>query len=324
MPPQTHGSPCESVCEQKTDCLAEWQDAKLRIECPLDSVRVRDPQSPPGQAVYRTNALIINDPHARLRYLVDAEEIVYTYGKELLWRATSQGLGNSKRRKSFLCILYQEGRCKGFQRCNNIHLCPARVVELRSLHQTRPIPRLENRASEPLTIRVTDPEDPSHELQLRPGTLSDTKGKMAGMSGQKVSMCSAKLARSCAARSGCSGLHLRQDVSNQFWIDCCMAHAPTRDEHADIRRQLLQTNVALRLHGTQIVIPGELFAVTGGLRAVLQENRGCSVIPLPLGKFCHRHVNRECKHGTNCSNLHVCRKNSLNYFSPPAAPLRPP
>eukprot|EP00756_Hemistasia_phaeocysticola_P065027 Hpha_TRINITY_DN8242_c0_g1::TRINITY_DN8242_c0_g1_i1::g.111853::m.111853 len=325
---QVHAPTAQLLVERQVKAAEQH----LRTMYPLTDVPVRDPLDPKPFTNVHTEALVVYDPATRLGYLVRASEVLYNNGKALLWKATYNGSTEDnvnrtgERKRFFLCMLFQDRRCKGYQRCNSIHMDPTRVAQLRAMYHARgqPVqrPNPASTMSDSQTVTIPDPEDPSRRLSIRAGSLLETVGRGIALRGALVALCPQSISSvQCPARGSCKLLHLRHDVARNFWVSCCARHGGLAHEDPTLMERVQKLRIAVRFRGTRVEIDPIHLGITDGLKVLLREKPTTDVFDLPRGKFCHRHANRECKHGSRCCNLHICRKAFDNYF--PATPTEP-
>eukprot|EP00756_Hemistasia_phaeocysticola_P035055 Hpha_TRINITY_DN16559_c2_g3::TRINITY_DN16559_c2_g3_i1::g.134354::m.134354 len=318
MPPQ------EGTCTPLTrHGVGQAVEQELQRWYPLQLVKVRDPLDHDEETAVHTDSAVVYDPANKLGYILGIDEIMYNTGKELLWKATHNGdtadneppATDGSRKRFYLCMLYQDNRCRAFHQCNNIHVDRARVSALRKRYhdccRTRPVSRTWT------VFPVPDPENPEHILRIRLGSTADTAGKEMGIQGRSVKLCDRHTkGEGCAHGEECSGLHLVSEVLNTFWVPCCVTHqsASASAAEAALVERLPRLKISIRSHGRLIPVKSEHIGITDGLKGHLKEHPDLEHFEFPRGKLCKRHKSRECKHGAHCNNIHVCREHFDAYY----------
>eukprot|EP01065_Artemidia_motanka_P039639 TRINITY_DN486_c0_g1_i1.p1 TRINITY_DN486_c0_g1~~TRINITY_DN486_c0_g1_i1.p1 ORF type:complete len:927 (+),score=229.05 TRINITY_DN486_c0_g1_i1:57-2837(+) len=316
-----HGR-CSMPMTRSNEQQVAAAEEELRRFFPLSNVFVRDPLDANSRTNTHTNSVVIYDPCNRLGYLVSINEVIFSTGKELLWKATFNGetqdnvYKSGDRKRFFLCMLFQDNRCKGYQRCNNIHLDRARVSQLRAQYQGRARSKAMQHDVTSLCVSVPDVEDPSRNIQIRVGSTLETQGRALGLRGGTVRLCQTNVSGSeCSNGVMCRDIHLRDDVIRAFWVACCVTHnPPVQEDHVFVER-VKSLRLSVKFRSELVPIDPAHLGITDGLKVLCREHPGVNKFEFPRGKFCHRHLNRECKYGYHCNNIHVCRAHFHQYFS---------
>ena len=271
-----------------------------------------------GQPVQSPNDLILDpdtimmvvDPATRQKVPIMFSQTEATNGRV----AYINNIGT--KRDSYLCMLYQKGRCKSHGRCNQIHANRDLVKELRSKHLNdgscveNPVndePLAHQRAVE---VVVVEPTNAQSRIVIPYLKTEETVGRrvffqqqeQTGLSSE-VHICSSIIQGViCPQGESCSKIHPDRAFL-KFIIEpnkpCCPFHGT--DHTVDYKGKVFMINK----NNQRCPLPLDRLMTTKGLRGLMTSP---TTLAFACNRVCRLHQEKRCQWGRECANLHICRE----------------
>ena len=250
------------------------------------------------------------------------------------------------KRDSYICMLFQKGRCKSHSRCNQIHADRGVVTELRQTY-TEENKGASNElgcapvlgSTEPLShqraleVVIIDPTDQDSRMSIPVVRTSETVGRhdfFAGLerTGQagEARLCmhyatssledrEKKPTSLCPHGDACKFIHIEAGFL-RFVLEpnkpCCTFHGV--DHVVDYKGRVFMVNKK----NQRCPLPLNRLMTTKGLRGLVTSHAS---LVFACNRVCKLHQEKRCQWGRECSNLHICRE-FYSVFSSSANPAQ--
>eukprot|EP00659_Diplonema_papillatum_P011152 gene11152-17145_t len=220
------------------------------------------------------------------------------------------------KRDSYLCMLFQKGRCKSHSRCNQIHAKRELVQEYRDnffkVHQEESKPNV----CEPLVhqraleVVAVDPTNHTSRVVIPLVNTEETDGRTRFFEILEETgtppvfhICPSYLqGTTCAKGRSCANIHT--DKAYITFITepnkaCCPFHGT--EAHVDYKGKIFMVNK----HDARCPVPLDRLLPSKGLKGLMTYPGS---LTFACNRVCRLHQEKRCQWTRECSNIHLCRE----------------